>query len=289
MFTFRNTKNLIFQLNAASSQGCLGALFHQELSCRSILLITDKGVREAGLIDGAVANLQAHGIHVAIFDQVEADPPEAIIQQATEAAAGVDGILGFGGGSSMDVAKVVAFLQGTTTQTLPDLYGVDQCVGTRLPLVQVPTTAGTGSEVTPISIVTTGTNSKMGIVSPHLLPDAAVLDGNLTLSVPPLVTAATGIDAMVHAIEARTSALKKNPMSDVLAHEALRLLSANLRRVCEDGSNAEARADMLLGSCLAGMAFANAPVAAVHALAYPLGAHFKGRVWGMVVGWVEFC
>ena len=189
----------------------------------------------------------------------------------------------------MDVAKVVAFLQGTTTQTLPDLYGVDQCVGTRLPLVQVPTTAGTGSEVTPISIVTTGTNSKMGIVSPHLLPDAAVLDGNLTLSVPPLVTAATGIDAMVHAIEARTSALKKNPMSDVLAHEALRLLSANLRRVCEDGSNAEARADMLLGSCLAGMAFANAPVAAVHALAYPLGAHFKGRVWGNGEWWVEFC
>jgi alcohol dehydrogenase class IV len=143
-----------------------------------------------------------------------------------------------------------------------------------LPLIQVPTTAGTGSEVTPIAIVTTGETTKMGVVSPLLLPDLALLDADLTLGLPAAVTAATGIDAMVHAIEAYTSALKKNPISDLLAREALRLLAANLDEVVRNGSNRQARQAMLLGACLAGQAFANAPVAAVHALAYPLGGHF---------------
>jgi alcohol dehydrogenase class IV len=146
--------------------------------------------------------------------------------------------------------------------------------GQRLPLVLAPTTAGTGSEVTPISIVTTGENEKKGVVSPVLLPDWAVLDAELTLGLPAHVTAATGIDAMVHAIEAYTSKRLKNPMSDALAREALRLLGGNIRIVCRDGTNIEARHNMLFGSMLAGMAFANAPVAAVHALAYPVGARF---------------
>ncbi|MBU2321750.1 MAG: iron-containing alcohol dehydrogenase, partial [Gammaproteobacteria bacterium] len=146
--------------------------------------------------------------------------------------------------------------------------------GRRLPLIQVPTTAGTGSEVTQIAIITTGETTKMGVVSPLLLPDLALLDADLTLALPPAVTAATGIDAMVHAIEAYTSALKKNPLSDLLAREALRLLAANLDEAVHNGGNREARQAMLLGACLAGQAFANAPVAAVHALAYPLGGHF---------------
>ena len=274
---FRNTRNLLCQLGAASSNGQLGKIFAEELNCRAVLLVTDRGVREAGLIEGAVTNLQQAGIDCHIFDRVEADPPESVILDALQSAteSGVDGILGLGGGSSMDVAKVVAFLHGSTTQSLSEIYGVEKCQGTRLPLVQVPTTAGTGSEVTPISIITTGANAKMGIVAHQLYPDYAVLDGSLTLSVPPIVSAATGIDAMVHAIEARTSKLKKNPLSDLLAHEALRLLGNNIKTVCEDGNDALAREQMLLGSCYAGMAFANAPVAAVHALAYPLGSHFK--------------
>jgi alcohol dehydrogenase class IV len=128
--------------------------------------------------------------------------------------------------------------------------------------------------VTPISIVTTPTTEKKGVVAPKLLPDWAVLDPELTLGLPPHVTAATGIDAMVHAIEAFTSKNKKNPISDQLAKQALALLSANIRTACTDGKNLEARSGMLLGSMLAGMAFANAPVAAVHALAYPVGAIF---------------
>jgi alcohol dehydrogenase class IV len=167
----------------------------------------------------------------------------------------------------------VAYL-AKTPDRLDDIYGVGLAKGERLPLLLAPTTAGTGSEVTPIAIVTTPTTEKKGVVSPRLLPDWAILDPELTLGLPAHVTAATGIDAMVHAIEAYTSRHRKNPMSDQLARQALALLSANVRTVCADGSDLEARSQMLLGSMLAGMAFANSPVAAVHALAYPIGAIF---------------
>lgn len=181
----------------------------------------------------------------------------------------------------MDIAKLVAVLAlPSCSQPLDTMYGVGNVRGgARLPLVQVPTTAGTGSEVTPISIITLGAEQKAGVVAPVLLPDVALLDGELTASLPGHVAAATGVDAMVHAIEAYTSAIRKNPLSDVLAREALSLLSANIHAVSNGGgggatAGAEARSAMLLGSCYAGMAFANAPVGAVHALAYPLGARF---------------
>jgi alcohol dehydrogenase len=140
--------------------------------------------------------------------------------------------------------------------------------------VQVPTTAGTGSEVTPIAIVTTGATTKSGIVARQLYADMAVLDATLTVGLPPAITAATAIDAMVHAIEAFTSRRLKNPLSDQLAIQALRLLCGNLAAACADGTNLAAREALLLGALFAGQAFANAPVAAVHALAYPLGGHF---------------
>ena len=182
-------------------------------------------------------------------------------------------IVGLGGGSSMDVAKLIAVL-ADGSQALSTMYGIDKITARRLPLVQIPTTAGTGSEVTPISIVTVGETSKAGVVSSALYADLTILDAELTMALPPKITAATGIDAMVHAIEAYTSRLKKNPLSDMLAREALRLLSANLLTACRDGSNRAAREAMLLGATLAGQAFANAPVAAVHALAYPIGGVF---------------
>ena len=156
------------------------------------------------------------------------------------------------------------------------MYGVDMLEGGRLPLIQVPTTAGTGSEVTPISILTNADKLKQGIVSPTLLPDYAVLDGNLTLTVPPSTTAHTGVDAMVHAIEAFTCKTKKNPLSDLLALEALKVLTSNIDAAVSNGSSdPAARNQMLYGSTLAGMAFANSPVGGVHALAYPLGGMFN--------------
>jgi len=239
------------------------------------MLVTDPGLMAIGLVQPAIDALADAGLGPVVFDQVREDPPEDTVLAAADMArqGGVDGLLAIGGGSSMDVAKVVAVLLGGD-QALPDLYGVGRVQGGRLPLVLVPTTAGTGSEVTPVAVITTGATTKAGVSSPVLLPDVAVLDPELTLGLPPAVTAMTGVDAMVHAIEAFTSKHKKNPLSDMLAVKALELLACNIRTAVHNGSDRTAREAMLLGACLAGQAFANAPVAAVHALAYPLGGHY---------------
>jgi len=272
-FSFATTAQILCETGASQRLAALCA----ERGAKSVLIVTDPGITRLGLLADVLAGFVAAGVTVAVFDQVVADPPQSVVLEAALQAKALKAelIVGFGGGSSMDVAKLVAFLAHPgCSQTLQDIYGVGNARGQRLPLIQVPTTAGTGSEVTQVAIVTTGATTKMGVVSPLLLPDLALLDADLTLGLPPAVTAATGIDAMVHAIEAYTSALKKNPMSDLLAREALRLLAGNLDEVVHNGSNREARQAMLLGACLAGQAFANAPVAAVHALAYPLGGHF---------------
>jgi len=215
-------------------------------------------------------------VTVEMFSDVQADPPEDVILAAVDKAkaASIDGVIGLGGGSSLDVAKLVSVL-ALGQETLKTMYGIGNVKGPRLPLILVPTTAGTGSEVTPISIVTTGTNEKMGVVSPVILPDVALLDPELTLGLPPHITAATGIDAMVHAIEAYASvSANNNPLSRMLATQALTLMGRSVLNAVHQGDDIVARSEMLLGSMLAGQAFANSPVAAVHALAYPLGGHF---------------
>lgn len=272
-FSFATTAQILCEIGASQRL----AELCRERGAQRVLIVTDPGISKLGLLDEVLPGFARTELTVEVFDQVVADPPEDILLAAVEQALTLKAqlIIGFGGGSSMDVAKLVALLAHPDCgQALAQIYGVGNARGQRLPLILVPTTAGTGSEVTQISIITTGATSKMGVVSPLLLPDLALLDAELTLGLPPAVTAATGIDAMVHAIEAYTSALKKNPLSDLLAREALRLLAANLDKVVHNGSDREARQAMLLGSCLAGQAFANAPVAAVHALAYPLGGHF---------------
>jgi alcohol dehydrogenase class IV len=270
-FTFQTTPNVLFEAGASKKLPEIVATF----GAKRVLLVTDKGVRKAGLTEAAEAALAAAGIAIDVYEDVVADPPSTVIEAAAKRARdlGTDLVLSIGGGSALDTAKLVAYL-AKSDEALDSIYGVGLAKGDRLPLILVPTTAGTGSEVTPISIVTTPTTEKKGVVAPRLLPDWAVLDPELTLGLPSHVTAATGIDAMVHAIEAFTSKNKKNPISDQLAKQALALLSANIRTACSDGRNLEARSGMLLGSMLAGMAFANAPVAAVHALAYPVGAIF---------------
>ncbi|PAV46774.1 alcohol dehydrogenase [Pseudomonas sp. HAR-UPW-AIA-41] len=272
-FSFATTAQILCESGSAQRLASLC----RERGAQRVLIVTDPGITRFGLLDGVLPGFAAAGVAVQVFDQVIADPPEAVVLNAVERARalGVELVIGFGGGSSMDVAKLVALLAHPgCAQSLKDIYGVGNARGPRLPLIQVPTTAGTGSEVTQIAIITTGETTKMGVVSPVLLPDLAVLDAELTLGLPPAVTAATGIDAMVHAIEAYTSKIKKNPLSDLLAREALRLLAANLHEAVYNGHNREARQAMLLGALLAGQAFANAPCAAVHALAYPLGGHF---------------
>ncbi len=270
-FSFQTTRSVLCEVGACAKIGALMA----DRGCRKVAFVTDAMILKLGLADVALHGLEAAGVEVWLFSDVVADPPEAIIVGAIAEARrqGIDGVVSIGGGSSLDTAKLIAVL-ANSDQSIADVYGVGLVRGERLPLLLAPTTAGTGSEVTPISIVTTGAAEKKGVVAPQLLPDWALLDAELTVGLPAAVTAATGIDAMVHAIEAYTSKIRKNVVSDCLAHEALRLLGGNIRTACFEPGNRQARSDMLLGSMLAGMAFANAPVAAVHALAYPLGGHF---------------
>ncbi len=270
-FSFETTPRIICEQGGADRLGEIA----KSLGIAKLFLVTDAGLIKTGLVAGALASLDAAGITTTVFSEVLADPPELSVQTAVDAAraAGADGVVGFGGGSSMDTAKLVALL-ARTPQALPDIYGINLARGPRLPLIQVPTTAGTGSEATAVSILTTPSHEKKGVVSPLLLPDVALLDSRLTLGLPAAITAMTGVDAMVHAIEAFTSRLKKNPLSDALALKGLQLLYANLPAAVSDGKDATVRENMLVGSLFGGMAFANAPVGAVHALAYPLGGHY---------------
>ena len=272
-FHFQSVPQLISGLGSIQE---LKILFTKQCY-QHILIVTDAGMLQHQLHLPIIEILDKLQLHYSLYDAIQPDPSEAIIFAAVNFAKAqtVDLVLGFGGGSVLDVAKVIAILaHPQQQQTLADLYGIDQVQLPRLPLILVPTTAGTGSEVTPISIVTTGETTKTGIVSPVLFADVAILDATFTQYLPAATTAATGIDAMVHAIEAYTSKLKKNFYSDHLAKQALLLLNQNLPLVLKQPADMAARQNMLLGAMLAGQAFANAPVGAVHALAYPLGGHF---------------
>lgn len=269
-FTFRTTPEIIFRSGSIKDLGdIIGGRFSRPV------LLTDRGLIEAGLVEPAISSLEAAGLSILLFDDVAADPPAAKVKEAVNAARAhrADGVIGLGGGSSMDTAKVVAVLM-KSPRTLEDIYGTDMVTEERAPLILCPTTSGTGSEVTPISVITKEDNTKVGVVDNALYPDIAVLDPEMTHGLPRPVTAATGIDAMVHAIEAYTNIHKKNPVSDALAREALRLLSLNIVKACDHPGDADARAAMMLGAMLAGQAFANSPVGAVHAMAYPLGGIF---------------
>ena len=269
-FTFNTAPDIIFRSGSSKE---LGELVKRRM--KRPVLLTDKGLIDAGIIAPALDSLKAAGLEVLLFDDVAADPPAARVKEAVEIARrhNADGVIGLGGGSSMDTAKIVAVLLDSK-QTLEEILGLDQVTGDRAPLILLPTTAGTGSEVTSISVITSDADEKLAVVDNHLYPDMAVLDPELTLGLPRHVTAATGIDAMVHAIEAYTNIHRKNPVSDALAREALKLLSTNIVRACETPGDIKTREEMLLGAMLAGQAFANSPVGAVHGMAYPLGGIF---------------
>ncbi len=270
-FTFNTPPTIISQLGAVNQ---LGEICKKRGITRP-LVVTDAGIVKLGMLERVESLLKDAGLEVESFCDVVADPPEEVVYAGIEKATAfqADGVIGFGGGSSMDTAKLVALI-ARSGEKLPEIYGVDQVQGARLPLILIPTTAGTGSEATAVAIVTTGETTKMGVVSQQLYPDIAVLDAELTVGLPAHITAMTGVDAMVHAIEAYTSRHKKNPYSDMLAREAIRLMAGSIEKATHQGEDLSARQAMLLGACLAGQAFANAPVAAVHALAYPLGGHY---------------
>ena len=271
LITFQTTPRILMGSGALRQ----AASEVNRLQCRRVMIVTDKILVEAGLSARLETVLSDAGIPWTRFDAVEPDPRFEIAVQAAAAAkgAGADLIIGLGGGSPLDIAKVCAVLV-TNTQPVSELFGIDQVASAGLKTILIPTTAGTGSEVTPIAILSDENEKlKKGIVSPRLFPAVAILDPDLTLGMPPHVTAATGLDALIHAVEAFTSK-NANSLSDVLARQAMKLIYGHIRKAFANGEDPAARAQMLEGSLLAGMAFANAGVTAVHAFAYPIGAEF---------------
>ena len=248
-----------------------------EFGAKRALIVSDKGVARAGLVDAPRAALTAAGIAVTVIDDVPPEPEAKDAQATIEAACaagGVDLVIGIGGGSAMDVAKLVAVMLAHPV-TLSQLLAKTAIPGRGLPSIMVPTTAGTGSEATPNAIVLVPEDElKVGIVSPRLVPDAVILDPLLTLTLPAQVTASTGMDALTHAIECYCSK-KGNSFSDLYGLEAIRLIARSLRRAYTDGHDVAARADMLLGAYYGGVCIATSSTTAVHALAYPLGSKYR--------------
>lgn len=247
-----------------------------DFNARNILIISDKGVAGAGLISRPQALLEETGASVSIIDDT---PPEPSVEQVESILAAAQGtawdlVIGIGGGSAMDVAKIVAVMLNNDVK-LHDLLNKAPIPHRGIPTVMVPTTAGTGSEATPNSIILVPEDElKVGIVSPKLIPDCVILDPQMTLGLPPAITASTGMDALCHAIECYTSK-KGNPFSEMIALKAIRLISRSIREAFKNGKNLDARHDMLLGAFYGGMCIATSSTTAVHALAYPLGGKYR--------------
>jgi alcohol dehydrogenase class IV len=279
--TLRGPRHLVF---GVGQRAVLGE--HVAALGRRALVITDARMAADPLFAAMRAAIEAAGAQVTVFDGVEPELPVECIVRAVEAGRGVDVVVGIGGGSCLDAAKCAAVLL-THGGTPADYYGEYRVPGPVTPLVAVPTTSGTGSEVTPVAVLADpGRAVKIGIASPHLIPTVAICDPELTLSCPPGLTAVSGADALAHAIEAYTTLRRppsprltlehafigKNPLCDLLALEAVRRIGRSLERAVETGSDQAARADMMLGSTLAGLAFGTAGTAAAHAIQYPVGA-----------------
>jgi alcohol dehydrogenase class IV len=244
------------------------------LNVQNPLIVTDAILVQSGTVDLALAQLG--GRRYGVFDQVKPEPEISIVEDCTRAyrEGGHDGLIGVGGGSAIDIAKGVAAFAGHEG-SLGELFGVDQVKRKGPPLIAIPTTAGTGSEVTNVAIFSDKqAQLKKGIVSDYLLPDVALVSPLMTLTCPRSVTAASGVDALVHAIEAYLS-VNASPITDAIALGAIKLIVKALPKAYANPSSLQAREDMATASLMAGMAFGNAGVGAVHALAYPLGGRFN--------------
>lgn len=248
----------------------------ERLNASNILIVTDPFLEELGMTKKIVEPLEAKGWKTSIYTEVVPEPPlevgEKLVAYTKENK--FDLVIGLGGGSALDLAKLAGVLathEGKVADYL-NLTGERALVDKGIPKILIPTTSGTGSEVTNIAVLSLE-SSKDVVTHDYLLPDVAIVDPELTISLPPKVTAATGIDALTHAVEAYVSK-NANPVTDGLALQAIRLISGSIRTAVEDGENKEARTNMSYGSYLAGLAFFNAGVAGVHALAYPLGGQF---------------
>lgn len=271
IFSFTGAKKIVF--GTGSFHGLVSHI--KELNARNPLVVIDKNLAQAGFKEKIANLLIAEGMKFIVYDKVE---PEPRIELADEGAALAvksknDLVVGVGGGSAMDVAKAIAVI-AVNRGSAVDYLGLNKVPQPGLPKIMIPTTAGTGSEVTFTAVfVRKNLKKKEGMNSPYLYPEIALLDPELTLSLPPRPTAETGIDALCHAVESYTS-VNASPMSELFSLEAIALIAENLRTCVHDGKNLKARENMLLASLYAGLGLANAGVTAVHSLSYPLGGKY---------------
>jgi alcohol dehydrogenase class IV len=270
-FSFTGAKQIVF------GRGSLASLPQQlaELRISLPLIVLDRSLAEGGFREKLADLLEKAGKRYVLFDKTEPEPRLELADEGTALALKkkCDGVVGIGGGSAMDLAKAIAVLAANKGKAEAYL-GLNRVPGPGFPKIMIPTTAGTGSEVTFTAVfIRKKLKKKEGMNSPYLYPELALLDPELTLSLPPNATAATGIDALCHAIESYTS-INASPMSEMMSLEAIGLISDNLRTAVHDGTNIEAREAMLLGSLYGGLGLANAGVTAVHSLSYPLGGKY---------------
>ena len=270
-FSFTGAKKIIF------GNGSFAGLAEHlsELKVSRPLVVLDGNLAGTGFGERIAGLLDKAKIDFVLYDKAVPEPPIELADEGAKLAIRkrCDGVVGIGGGSAMDLAKAIAVLAANKGKA-EDYLGLNRVPGPGLPKIMVPTTAGTGSEVTFTAVfIRKKLKKKEGMNSPYLYPELALLDPELTLTLPPHATAATGIDALCHAIESYTS-INASPMSEMMSLEAIGLISDNLRTAVHDGTNLEAREAMLLGSLYAGLGLANAGVTAVHSLSYPLGGKY---------------
>ncbi|MFC0559146.1 iron-containing alcohol dehydrogenase [Halalkalibacter alkalisediminis] len=246
----------------------------KNLKIESVLIITDEILEKAGVVEKVKRELLE--FNVCVYNRVKPEPEVGLVEDCVNEIkkGNYEGLIAVGGGSAIDIAKAASVVY-TNSSPIEEMFGVDLVKEAGLPLIAIPTTAGTGSEVTNITILSDKKEQlKKGIVSPHLLPKVAIVSPEMTLTCPKSVTAASGIDALVHAVEAYIS-VNASPITDALAIKAVKMIGEFLPKAYANPYDLEAREAMVTGSLMAGMAFGNAGVGAVHALAYPLGGRFN--------------
>ena len=279
-FDYQPRTRLVFGANSVERVGELAA----GLFARKVLLVTDPGIAAAGHAGRVLDNLKAAGLTVSLFDRVQENPTTKCVDDcvAVAKAAGIDTLIGLGGGSSMDTAKGCNFLL-TNGGQMKDYWGVGKATKPMLPLIAIPTTAGTGSECQSAALIADAvTHQKMACLDPKAAARIAILDPALTVSQPARVTAFTGIDAIAHAVETAVTN-KRNPLSLTYSREAFKLCVTSFPRVLAEPKNLTARGEMLLGAALAGIAIENSMLGAAHSAANPLTAHYN-IVHGQAVG-----
>jgi alcohol dehydrogenase len=279
-FDHQPRTRLVFGVDSLEKLGEFGT----QLGFKNVLLVTDPGIVQAGHSERAACILKAAGLAVTVFDNVEENPTTKCVTECVEVAreAKIDSFVAIGGGSAMDTAKGCNFVL-TNGGRMQDYWGTGKATKLMLPLIAIPTTAGTGSECQSFALIADEkTHEKMACGDPKAAAKIAILDPKLTLSQPRRVTACTGIDAIAHVVETAVTK-RRNAFSLMCAHEGFKLTVPNLPRIFADPDDLEARGRMQLGAAFAGMAIENSMLGAAHAAANPLTAHF-GIVHGQAVG-----